>query len=195
MTFTIPVLNFSQTALEPYISKETLEYHYGKHHQAYINNLNKLIAETEFAAMPLLEIIKKSQGAIFNNAAQHWNHSFYWQCLRPKQDFNEPGKELLAAIDKQFGSLTKFKETFTASASSLFGSGWTWLVKTTNGELEIINTQNAANPITTHKIPLLICDVWEHAYYIDYRNARAKYLENFWHIVNWEFVSQNYQSS
>ena len=195
MTFTIPVLNFSQTALEPYISKETLEYHYGKHHQAYINNLNKLIAETEFAAMPLLEIIKKSQGAIFNNAAQHWNHSFYWQCLCPKKDFNEPGKELLAAIDKQFGSLTKFKETFTASASSLFGSGWTWLVKTTNGELEIINTQNAANPITTHKIPLLICDVWEHAYYIDYRNARAKYLENFWHIVNWEFVSQNYQSS
>jgi len=190
MSFELPKLPFEKDALAPNISAETLEYHYGKHHQAYVTNLNKLIAGTAFENKPLLDILKTSSGTIFNNAAQHWNHSFYWRCLQPKGSESIPAS-LIAAIDKSFGSVEKFKETFTKSALELFGSGWTWLVKTPEGTLKIINTSNANNPLLDDHIPLLVCDVWEHAYYIDYRNARAKYLENFWPIVNWQFISAN----
>lgn len=193
MTFELPKLPFAKNALVPYISKETIEYHYGKHHQTYVNNLNKLIVGTEFEQKDLLSIIKSSAKTIFNNAAQVWNHTFYWNCLQPKSIENIP-EALESAIIKTFGSVEKFKEEFTKSALGLFGSGWTWLVKDKNGLLVIINTSNAENPITNDNIPLLVCDVWEHAYYIDYRNARAKYLENFWYIINWQFVSQNFAS-
>lgn len=191
MAFELPPLPYSMNALEPYISQETIEYHYGKHHQTYVNNLNNLIAGTEFEKLNLEEIIKKSSGGIFNNAAQVWNHTFYWYVLSPKGG-NEPKGELAKAINEYFGSFSNFKETFTKSAVTLFGSGWTWLVKNSNGALEIINTSNAGNPLTEDKIPLLTCDVWEHAYYIDVRNARAKYVENFWHLVNWDFVAENF---
>jgi superoxide dismutase, Fe-Mn family len=191
MPFELPKLAFAQDALQPFISAETIDYHYGKHHQAYVTNLNKLIAGTEYAQKTLIDIVKTAQGGIFNNAAQHLNHSFYWEGLTPKSSakLDEP---LLTAINKTFGTLEKFKEEFTKTAVGLFGSGWTWLVKNQQGELAIVNTSNADNPLTNNLIPLLTCDVWEHAYYIDYRNARAKYLENFWHLVNWEFVKQNF---
>lgn len=180
-------------ALEPNISKETLEFHYGKHHQTYINNLNNLIQNTEFENMTLEEIIKNSTGGIFNNAAQVWNHSFYWNCLTP-QNNNEPTGKLLDAIQKEFGSIQKFIEQFSQKAITTFGSGWVWLVKNTDNSLEIISTQNASTPLTTDRKPLLTCDVWEHAYYIDYRNARPKYVESFWNIVNWNFVTVNFLS-
>jgi Fe-Mn family superoxide dismutase len=192
MNFELPKLPFAKDALKPYISEETLEYHYGKHHQAYVTNLNKLIVGTEFEKKDLLEIVKTASGGIFNNAAQHLNHSFYWQCLTPKST-GKPSEQLMVAINKTFGSFDKFKEEFTKSASGLFGSGWTWLAKDKNETLSIINTSNAGNPVTDNKTPLLTCDVWEHAYYIDYRNARAKYIEAFWNIVNWDFVSKNFE--
>ena len=193
MVFELPKLLFAKNALAPYISEETIEYHYGKHHQAYVTNLNKLIIGTEFEKKDLLSIIKSSTKTIFNNAAQVWNHTFYWNCLQPKNTENIPAA-LESAITKTFGSVGIFKEEFTKSALGLFGSGWTWLVKDKNGLLSIVNTSNAASPITEGNTPLLTCDVWEHAYYIDYRNARAKYLENFWQIVNWQFVNQNFVS-
>jgi len=189
MLFELPKLPFAKDALQPYTSAETIDYHYGKHHQAYVTNLNKLIADTEFADKNLLEIVKTAKGGIFNNAAQHLNHTFYWECLTANK--TKPSEKLLAKLEQTFGTLEKFKEEFTKSATTLFGSGWTWLVKNNKGELSIINTNNAGNPVCDGLIPLLTCDVWEHAYYIDYRNARAKYLENFWQIVNWEFVSKN----
>lgn len=189
MTFTLPPLPFAKSALEPYISSETLEYHYGKHHQAYVDNLNKLIVGTEFAKMDLVEIIKKAKGGIFNNAAQVWNHTFYWNCLT--NNYKAPSATLLTALEKHFGSLSSFQELFTKAALAHFGSGWAWLVKNNDGVLEILTTSNAENPMTSGKIPLLVCDVWEHAYYIDYRNARAKYLEAFWKIVNFVFVEKN----
>jgi len=188
MTFTLPVLPYDKKALEPYISAETLEYHYGKHHQAYVDNLNKLIVGTEFADSKLTDIIKKAKGGIFNNAAQVWNHTFYWNCLSPAS--KEPSGNLITLLNKSFGSFDNFKELFTKAAMSHFGSGWAWLLQK-DGILEIVSTSNADNPIVAGKIPLLTCDVWEHAYYIDYRNARAKYLEAFWKIVNWEFVEKN----
>ncbi|MFA6408616.1 MAG: Fe-Mn family superoxide dismutase [Gammaproteobacteria bacterium] len=191
MTFELPKLPFPKGALAPYISEETIEYHYGKHHQAYITNLNKLIIDTEFEKKDLPNIIKTSSKTIFNNAAQAWNHAFYWNCLQPNTNENIP-PSLAAALVKTFGSFEKFKEEFTKSALSLFGSGWTWLVKDRNGLLTIMNTSNAETPITTDNTPLLTCDVWEHAYYIDYRNARAQYLENFWKVVNWQFVDKNF---
>lgn len=191
MTFELPALPFAKNSLAPFISEETIDYHYGKHHQAYVTNLNNLIVGTSFANQSLEEIIRNSSGAIFNNAAQAWNHTFYWNCLHPKNS-GKLSEDLAANINRTFGSLEKLKETFNKSAAGLFGSGWTWLVKDQSGALLIVNTNNAGNPLTSGQTPLLTCDVWEHAYYIDYRNARAKYLEAFWNIVNWEFVSQNF---
>jgi len=190
MEHQLPALPYSNDALEPVISKETIEYHYGKHHQTYVTNLNKLIVGTEFENLPLEEIIKKSSGGIFNNAAQVYNHTFYWNCLAPKAG-GEPAGKLAEAINEAFGSFDAFKEKFSATAVGTFGSGWAWLVKNADGKLEIISTSNAGNPLTENKKPLLTCDVWEHAYYIDYRNARASYVEKFWNLVNWDFVASN----
>lgn len=186
---TLPKLPFAMDALEPILSKETIEYHYGKHHQAYVNNLNNLIPNTPFENMSLEEIIKKSTGGIFNNAAQIWNHTFYWHCLSPKSS-KEPQGKLADAIQKKFGSFAEFKKAFSQTAISTFGSGWAWLVKNTAGELEIISTSNAGTPLSGTSKALLTCDVWEHAYYIDYRNARPTYVEKFWEIVNWDFVAE-----
>lgn len=190
MEHKLPDLPYNIDALEPVISKETIEYHYGKHHQTYINNINKLITGTEYEDMSLEDIIKNSSGGIFNNAAQIFNHNFYWQCLSPNQGGEASGK-LAELINENFGSFAAFKEKFTATALAAFGSGWTWLIKNPDGSLSIENTSNAATPITEGKVPLLTCDVWEHAYYIDYRNARANYVEKFWDIVNWDFVAAN----
>jgi Fe-Mn family superoxide dismutase len=186
----LPELPYAKNALEPHISAETLEFHYGKHHATYVTNLNKLIAGSEFESASLEDIILKSSGGIFNNAAQVWNHSFYWNCLSPNGG-GDPKGALADAINKAFGSVADFKAKFSASAAGNFGSGWTWLVKNGKGEVEIVNTSNAGNPMTDKLKPLMTCDVWEHAYYIDYRNARPKYVEAFWNLVNWEFVEQN----
>lgn len=186
MTHELPKLPYAMDALQPYISKETLEYHYGKHHQTYVTNLNNLTKETEFADASLEQIIMKSSGGIFNNAAQVWNHTFYWNCLTPKS--SEPTGKLADAIQKTFGSFDEFKKKFTQISVGTFGSGWGWLVMNKDGSLEVMSTSNADLPMKHDKKALLTCDVWEHAYYIDYRNARPTYLENFWKIVNWEFV-------
>jgi Fe-Mn family superoxide dismutase len=193
MPHELPPLPYDKTALQPHISAETLDYHYGKHHQTYVTNLNNLTKGTELEAMGLEEIIRKSSGGVFNNAAQVWNHTFYWHCLSPRGG-GEPNGALADAINKSFGSFASFKERFSGSAVTNFGSGWTWLVKNPDGSLEIVNTSNASTPLTGDKVPLLTCDVWEHAYYIDYRNARAKYVEAFWNLVNWEFVGRNLTS-
>ncbi|MEO5596698.1 MAG: Fe-Mn family superoxide dismutase [Lysobacteraceae bacterium] len=190
MAFSLPELPWAPDALAPTMSKETIEYHYGKHHKTYVDNLNKMIAGTEFEDMPLEEIIRKAQGGMFNNAAQVWNHTFYWNCLAPKGG-GEPGGKLGESITKAFGSFASFKEEFTKTATGTFGSGWGWLVQRADGSLALISTSNAGTPITGSDKPLLTCDVWEHAYYIDYRNARPKYVEAFWNLVNWDFVSQN----
>ena len=191
MEHKLPPLPYSMDALQPHISKETLEFHYGKHHQAYVTNLNNLIKGTEFENASLEDIIRKASGGIFNNAAQVWNHTFYWNCLSPKGG-GAPTGALGAAIDKQWGSFAAFKEAFSKSAVGNFGSGWTWLVKKANASVDIVNTSNAATPLTGTDKPLMTCDVWEHAYYIDYRNARPKYVESFWNLVNWDFVSKNF---
>ena len=182
---------FAQDALEPHISKTTIEFHYGKHHQAYVDNLNKLIVGTEFENSNLEEIILKSSGGIFNNAAQVWNHTFYWNCLTPKSTLKPEGK-LLAAIEKEFSSFEEFQAKFTTAAATLFGSGWAWLVKNADGKLEIIQTSNAENPMKQGKTPLLVCDVWEHAYYIDKQNRRPAYVEAFWQIVDWKKVEERF---
>jgi len=187
---TLPELPYPKNALEPHISAETLEYHYGKHHAGYVKKLNKQLPGTEFETASLEEIIMKASDGIFNNAAQVWNHTFYWNCLSPDGG-GEPGGSLAKSIDQAFGSFTEFRDRFTESAATNFGSGWTWLVKTPDGALEIVNTGNAGNPMTDGSQPLLTCDVWEHAYYIDYRNARNKYLDAFWNLVIWDFVAQN----
>jgi Fe-Mn family superoxide dismutase len=190
MTHKLPELPYVMDALQPHISKETLEYHYGKHHNAYVTNLNNLISGTEFEDLSLEDIIKKAPaGVLFNNSAQVWNHSFYWNCLSPNGG-GEPSGKLLETINKSFGSFENFKEKFTTSAVTNFGSGWTWLVNGENG-LEIINTSNAGTVVTSRKTALLTCDVWEHAYYVDYRNARPQYVDAFWNLVNWEFVEGN----
>jgi len=191
MTYELPDLPYAQNALEPHISAETLEYHHGKHHAAYVTNLNNLVGGTEFEGKSLEEIIAKADGGIFNNAAQIWNHSFYWNCLSPNGG-GAPNGDLGSAIDSTFGSYDAFKEKFTASAIGNFGSGWTWLVKNSDGSIEIVNTGNAGSPLTAGQTPLLTCDVWEHAYYIDYRNARPAYVGAFWNLVNWEFAASNY---
>jgi Fe-Mn family superoxide dismutase len=190
MAIELPALPYDRTALEPHISGETIDFHYGKHHKTYVDNLNKMIEGTEFASMPLEEIIRKSQGGMFNNAAQIWNHTFYWNCLSPKGG-GEPTGKLGDAINKAFGSFEKFKEEFTKVSVGTFGSGWGWLVQRPDGSLALVSTSNAATPLTGEDIALLTCDVWEHAYYIDYRNARPKYVEAFWNLVNWDFVASN----
>lgn len=191
MTFQLPNLPYEMNALEPYISKETLEFHYGKHHKAYVDNLNKLVEGSDAAQKTLEELIKTASGGIFNNAAQVWNHTFYWHCMKPHGG-GEPSGKLADAINNKFGSFAAFKEQFSKTAVTTFGSGWAWLVKNAAGELELVSTSNAGNPMTENKKPLLTCDVWEHAYYIDYRNARPKYIENFWDLVNWEFVEAQF---
>lgn len=194
MPYELPELPYALDALAPFISRETLEYHYGKHHQTYVTNLNNLTKDSELATLPLDQVVKQSSGGIFNNAAQVWNHTFYWNSMTPNSK-QMPSGALADAINLHFGSFENFKEKFTQSGLTLFGSGWTWLVKNQQGTLEIVNTANAGTPITENKQPLFTCDVWEHAYYIDVRNARAKYIENFWQIVNWDFAAANYAQS
>jgi Fe-Mn family superoxide dismutase len=190
MSIELPALPYKDEALVPHISKETLQFHYGKHHAGYVTKLNGLIAGTPFSAMSLDDIVRKSDGAIFNNAAQIWNHTFYWNSLSPTGGGNPKGK-IDAAITKNFGSFDKFKEQFTAAATGFFGSGWAWLVETKTGDLKITTTANAGCPMTEGMKPILTCDVWEHAYYIDFRNARPDYVNAFWKLVNWDFANLN----
>ena len=191
MAFELPPLPYAQNALEPHISAETLEYHYGKHHKTYVDKLNGLVAGTEYENKSLEDVVKSSSGGMFNNAAQIWNHTFYWNCLSPQGGGKATGN-VAAAINSAFGSFEAFKEAFTNSAVNNFGSAWTWLVKNADGSVAIVNTSNAATPLTDKGVtPLLTVDVWEHASYIDYRNARPKYLEAFWQLVNWDFVNAN----
>jgi Fe-Mn family superoxide dismutase len=187
MAFELPPLPFAMDALEPFISRQTLEYHYGKHHQAYVNNLNNLVPGTQFETATLEEIIKTSSGGVFNNGAQVWNHSFYWNCLAPNAG-GEPKGTIQDAIVESFGSFANFKEQFTKAAATLFGAGWAWLVKTADGKLEIVQESNAGNPLTSGKTPLLTCDVWEHAYYLDKQNRRPDYIADFWNLINWDAV-------
>lgn len=190
MAIELPPLPYAQDALEPHISKETLEFHYGKHHNTYVVKLNGLIQGTPDENKSLEEIVKGSSGGIFNNAAQVWNHTFYWNCLSPNGG-GHPSGALATAINAHFGSFDDFKAQFTDSAVNNFGSGWTWLVQNADGGLEIVNTSNAATPLSDGVTPLLTVDVWEHAYYIDYRNLRPKYMEAFWGLVNWDFAEEN----
>lgn len=187
MTHQLPPLPFAEDALEPYISSKTIEYHYGKHHQAYVNNLNKLIPGTEFENASLEDIIRLASGGIFNNGAQVWNHTFYWNCLTP-QAKGKPSGKLLELITADFGSFEAFIEEFSAAAATLFGSGWAWLVKKPGGRLKILKESNAGNPLRAGYIPLLTCDVWEHAYYIDKKNRRPDYVQDFWKLVDWDKV-------
>ena len=188
MIHELPKLPYALNALEPFISQKTIEFHYGKHHQAYVNNLNKLIVGTEFENATLEDIVMRSSGGIFNNGAQVWNHTFYWNCMKP-QGGGEPGGKLHDAIVKNFGSFAEFKEKFSNAAATLFGSGWAWLVKKDDGTLEITQESNAGNPMKAGKTPLLTCDVWEHAYYIDKQNLRPNYVADFWNLVDWDAVS------
>lgn len=191
MAFELPALPYAQDALQPHISAETLEYHYGKHHKTYVDKLNGLVEGTDLAGKSLEEVVKTSEGGVFNNAAQIWNHTFYWNCLSPNGG-GTPSGALAEAINAAFGSFDAFKEQFTNSAINNFGSSWTWLVKKADGSVAIVNTSNAATPLTDDSVtPLLTVDLWEHAYYIDYRNARPKYLEHFWELVNWDFAAGN----
>jgi len=190
MAITLPELPYALDALQPHISKETLEFHYGKHHAGYVAKLNPMIENTDLANADLETIVKNSKGGLFNNAAQIWNHTFYWNCLSPNGGGEATG-EISAAINASFGSFDAFKEQFTASAIGNFGSSWTWLVKNSDASLEIANTSNAETPLTGNSTPLLTVDLWEHAYYIDYRNARPAYMDAFWALVNWEFANQN----
>ena len=187
MAIELPPLPYARDALAPHISAETLDFHYGKHHQTYVTNLNNLIKGTEFDSLPLGEIVKKASGGMFNNAAQVWNHTFYWNCLSPRGG-GEPSGKVADAIKKTFGSFQQFKDQFSQTAITTFGSGWAWLVQRPDGALGLVSTSNAATPLTGNDRALLTCDVWEHAYYIDYRNARPKYVEAFWNLVNWEFA-------
>ena len=189
MAIELPALPYARDALAPHISAETIDFHYGKHHQTYVTNLNNQIAGTDFEGKDLETIIRSSTGGMFNNAAQVWNHTFYWNCLAPNAGGLPTGK-LLDAINSAFGSFDAFKEKFTQTALTTFGSGWAWLVQRPDGSLALVSTSNAATPLTGEDRALLTCDVWEHAYYVDYRNARAKYVEAFWNLVNWDFVAK-----
>jgi Fe-Mn family superoxide dismutase len=189
----LPKLPFAEDALEPFISSETIQYHYHKHHAGYVNKLNELIKNTVYEKMSLSSIIRDSQGAVFNNAAQVFNHTFYWSSLSGKKSL--PGKELLEKINNDFGSVEALKEEFIKAGAALFGSGWVWLVREPNGHLTVKTTQNADNPLKSHMIPLFVCDVWEHAYYIDYRNMRPKYLEEFWNYINWEHATKTFNKT
>ena len=187
MAIQLPPLKYARDALAPHISAETIDFHYGKHHQTYVDNLNKLIKDTPMDQMDLVDIVKQSSGGIFNNAAQVWNHTFYWDSLSPNGG-GAPSGKLAAAIDASFGSFEAFKEKFTQTALTTFGSGWAWLVQKADGSLALVSTSNAATPLTGEDRALLTCDVWEHAYYVDYRNARAKYVEAFWNLVDWAAI-------
>lgn len=189
MSFELPALPYAKDALAPHISAETIEYHYGKHHKAYVDKLNAALPGSEFEGKSLEDIIKSSNGGVFNNAAQVWNHTFYWNCLSPNGGGEATGA-IADAINAAFGSFDKFKEEFTNAAATNFGSGWTWLVKKADGSVAIVNTSNAETPLTDSSVtPVLTVDVWEHAYYVDYRNARPSYLDAFWNLVNWDFVN------
>lgn len=190
MAFELPALPYAQDALAPHISAETLEFHYGKHHKTYVDKLNGMVPGTEFEGKTLEEIIKSSSGPVFNNAAQIWNHTFYWNCLSPNGG-GAPEGAVADAINAAFGSFEAFQTQLNDKAVNNFGSSWTWLVKNADGSLEIVNTSNAATPMTEGQTALLTVDLWEHAYYIDYRNARPAYLSAFWNLVNWDFVAQN----
>jgi len=189
----LPPLPYAMNALQPHISQETLEYHYGKHHQTYVNKLNELIPGTEYENLRLEEIVRKAQGAVFNNAAQTWNHTFFWHSLSP-QGGGKPRGKVAQAIDAKFGSFDAFKDKMSAAAVAVFGSGWAWLVKHPDGSVGIESTSNANTPLTTDNKPLLTCDVWEHAYYIDYRNKRPDYVAAYWKLVNWEFAEKNFSA-
>src|SRR5690554_4343778 len=191
MAFELPKLPYGKNALEPFISEKTLEFHYGKHHQAYVNNLNNLIPGTEFENASLEDIVKKAEGGVFNNGAQVWNHTFYFYQFNPI-GCHEPKDEMKTALEAKWGSVEAFKEEFSKAAATLFGSGWAWLVKNENGELEIVQTSNAGNPLRDGKTPLLTCDVWEHAYYLDKQNARPKYIEDFWKVIEWKVISERF---
>lgn len=192
MAFELPALPYAKDALAPHISAETLDFHHGKHHKAYVDKLNTLVPGTEFEGKSLEEVIKSSSGPVFNNAAQIWNHTFYWNCLSPNGG-GAPTGAVADAINKAFGSFEKFKEDFTNSAVNNFGSSWTWLVKKADGSVAIVNTSNAGTPLTDASVtPILTLDLWEHAYYIDYRNSRPNYITAFWSLVNWDFVNSNY---
>jgi Fe-Mn family superoxide dismutase len=190
MAIELPPLPYDRAALEPHISAETLDYHHGKHHKAYVDNLNRMIEGTEFADLPLVDIIRRSQGPVFNNSAQVWNHTFFWNCMRANGG-GEPTGKLADAINLAFGDFATFKEEFSKLCIGTFGSGWGWLVQRPDGALALVSTSNANTPLTGEDTPLLTCDVWEHAYYIDYRNARPKFVEAFWNVVNWDFVASN----
>ncbi len=191
MKHQLPELPYSKSALEPHMSAETLEYHHGKHHAAYVEKLNGLIEGSEYEDMRLEEIVVKASGGVFNNAAQAWNHSFFWNCLTPRTG-GVPGGRLAEAIERDFGGAGQLREQFSDTLTGLFGSGWVWLVRDDDGKLRIESRSNAGNPMTDRLTPLLTCDVWEHAYYIDYRNAKAKYFNAFWELINWDFVSENF---
>ena len=192
MEHKLPVLPYTIDALNPYISTETMEYHYGKHHQTYITNMNNQIKGTEYENMSLEDIVKNSSGGLFNNAAQTWNHTFYWFGFSPNGVSLDESSDLAIAIKEKWGSFELFQEAFNQVATGPFGSGWAWLVKTPKGDLDLVSTSNAATPLTSENVPLLTCDVWEHAYYIDYRNSRPNYLKNFWEIVNWAEVEKRF---
>jgi len=191
MKFTLPELPYTLDALEPHISKRTLEFHYGKHHQAYATNLNNLVPGTEFENADLETIVLKAEGPIFNNGAQVWNHTFYFMSFSPGGGGVPKGK-LAEAIDKTFGSFDKFKDLFSQAGATLFGSGWAWLVKRPDGSLDIIKESNAGNPFRNGLTPILTCDVWEHAYYLDYQNRRPDYIQGFWNCIDWEIVGKRY---
>lgn len=191
MEFKLPELPYTEDALEPHISKKTIEFHYGKHHQTYVNKLNNLITDSAYTDSSLEDIIKKTEGAIFNNAAQVWNHTFYWESFAPDGG-GKPGGELLKAIESKYGSFEQFQDDFSQAAITLFGSGWAWLVKKADGSLDIVQKSNAGNPLRDGDTPLLTCDVWEHAYYLDYQNRRPDYLNAFWKIVNWSEIEKRF---
>ena len=193
MAFELPDLPFPADALAPQISAETLEFHHGKHHNAYVTNLNKLIEGTQFAEASLEDIVKQADGGLFNNAAQNYNHTFYWNCLG-QRDKQVPAGPLAAAIDRKWGSFDAFRDEFSGKAATLFGAGWAWLVKNADGSVEITQEPNAGCPLTSDQTPILTCDVWEHAYYIDYRNARPAYIEAFWKLANWDFAESQFGS-
>lgn len=192
--YTLPDLPYPIHALSPHISKETLTYHHGKHHRAYVSKLNELVKDTSFQGMALEDVVKKSDGALFNNAAQAWNHAFYWKCLSPDRGL-APDDKLANAIERDFGSPSTLVEKFKDCANAKFGSGWTWLVRCSDGTLKIENTDDADTPLRHGRVPLLTCDVWEHAYYLDYKNERTRYVEAFTHLINWPFVSKNYATT
>lgn len=191
MSFELPKLSYALNALEPHISQKTLEFHYGKHHQAYVNNLNNLVKGTNFEDATLETIVKEAEGTIFNNGAQIWNHTFYFNSFSPKGG-GEPTGDLAHAIKQTFTTFAAFKENFTKASATLFGSGWTWLVKKQDGTLDIMQEANAGNPIRKGMTPILTCDVWEHAYYLDYQNRRPDYIEAFWKLVDWDIVGKRF---